>query len=54
MGGEMFYGYTNDLVIYQDQYKIYLLHNLKILPETKICFCAHIDNWMGLQMGGRG
>ena len=34
--------------------EIYLLHNLKILPETKICSCAHIDDCMGLQMGGMG
>ena len=34
------------------QYKMHLLHNLKILPKTNICSCAHIDNWMELQMGG--
>ena len=33
---------------------MHLLHNLKILPESKIFSCAHIDYWMGLQMGGRG
>ena len=57
MGGEVFYEYKNDLVIYQDffkQYKIHLLHNLEIMPESKICSCAQIEDWMGLQMGGRG
>ena len=34
------------------QYKMHLLHNLKILPESKIWSCAHIDDCMGLQIGG--
>ena len=34
------------------QYKVYLLHNLKILPETKICSYAHIGNWIGLKIVG--
>ena len=35
-----------------EQDKIYLLHNLKILPETKIWSCAHIDHRIGLKIGG--
>ena len=34
------------------QQKIYLLHNLKILTESNIWPCAHIDDWMGLKFGG--
>ena len=34
------------------QYKIYLLHNLKILTEAKIWSCAHIDQGMELTFGG--
>ena len=34
------------------QYKMHLLHNLKILPEAKIWSCAHIDDWVGLKFGG--
>jgi hypothetical protein len=34
------------------QYKMHLLHNLKILPESKICSCAHIDDWIGMKFGG--
>ena len=34
------------------QYKIYLLHNMKILTESKIWSCAHIDDWIGLKIGG--
>ena len=31
---------------------MHLLHNLKILPESKIWSCAHIDHRIGLKIGG--
>ena len=31
---------------------MHLFHDLKRLPESKICPSAHVDDWMGLQMGG--
>ena len=34
------------------QYKIYLLHNLKILTEAKFWSCAHIYQGMELKFGG--
>ena len=34
------------------QYKMHLLHNLKILLESKIWPCAHIDQGMELKFGG--
>jgi len=34
------------------QYKMHLLHNLKILPESNIWPCALINDWMGLKFGG--
>jgi len=35
-----------------EQYKIYLLHKLKIWTENKNCFCAHIAHWNELNLGG--
>ena len=43
---------SGNLSQFLKQYKMHLLHNLKILPKSKIWSCAHIVDCMGLKVGG--
>ena len=42
---------SGNLSRFLKQYKMHLLHNLKIRLESEICSYAHVDDWMGLKMG---